>query len=123
MPVTIRRKGWFMSLITRDFLLKNRHLKRERVAFPELGEGIEMIITELSAGAAVEFSEAASGGKGNPADLAVRCLVDETGERLFKDEEAGELASRLSVVVLNKIAATTLRLSGFNRTDEDQEKN
>jgi len=50
------------------------------------------------------------------AKLLVRCIVDEHGERLFRDDDADALGAK-SAVVLDRLFAIASRLSGLSPGD------
>lgn len=105
-----------MDLLTRGVLGK-RFLKTKRVTIDELGA--DVIVRELSAGDAIRLSESGAAGK-NAALIAVRSIVDDQGELLFKESEAEELANRIPPVALNKIVAEIVEISGMG--EDRQEK-
>jgi hypothetical protein len=53
------------------------------------------------------------------AKLIARCVVDEDGQRLFKDQDIAALGAK-SAVALNRVYDVALELSGL--TDESQEE-
>ncbi|MET9123018.1 hypothetical protein [Streptomyces sp. NPDC004528] len=55
---------------------------------------------------------------GMHAKLLVKCIVDDNGERLFSDNDAGELGAKSSLV-LDRLYDVAQRLSGLS--DEEQE--
>jgi hypothetical protein len=107
-----------VDLLTRGILGK-RLLKTKRVTIEELGA--DVIIRELSAGDALRLSEEGAAGK-NTALIAVRSIVDDQGELLFKESEAADLAGRIPPTALNRIVSEVVKLSGLG-AEEDVEKN
>jgi len=101
------------------------------VDVPEWGQKIRL--AALTAQGAAEFnSKQISFGKdgerkmnsaaiyGRPYLLVAACAVDEKGNRIFTDEEAGAK----SVKVIQRLAEIAAELNGFNETAiEDAEKN
>jgi hypothetical protein len=105
-----------VDVLTRGILGK-RLLKTKRVTIEEMGA--DVILRELSAGDAIRMSEAGTGGK-SAALIAVRSIVDDQGELLFKESEADDLAGRIPPAALNRIVSEVVKLSGMG--DEDKEK-
>lgn len=114
-----------MSFLSKDALLAAaaQPLPVERVEVPELDGHVFVRGMSGSERDAWERSLFIGRGKRREFDgtnvrarLAVKCLVDETGTRLFADSEAGALG-KLRVDVLQRIFETAQRMSGV--TDED----
>lgn len=57
-------------------------------------------------------------GENVRAKLLVRCIVDENGVRIFKDEDADVLGQR-SAAALDRLYAVAQRLSGIGKNDLD----
>jgi len=53
------------------------------------------------------------------ARLAVRCVCDETGQRLFSDADAAELGSTHSVA-LKRVADASMRVNKLGKSDLDE---
>jgi len=107
-----------MSL--RDSLLAALELKREAVEVA----GVKAFVTELNAKDFIEFWEAAdkqfSGDdlkNGRRVMLVARCTVDESGVRVFTDEDVTALAAGSGAVV-NALFAAAARLNGLIKDDE-----
>lgn len=111
------------SILNRDALLAATELPRELIEIPELGGAV--YVQGMSGRDRDSFEASLVTGRGKKRDvstdnvrakLAVRCLVDEAGNRLFKDHEA-DLLGGIRVDVLSRIFNAAQRLSGI--TDED----
>lgn len=106
------------ALIGREAILAAKDLKTERVPVPEWGNGAEVIVSEFSAEARDEFwaGVAQERGKQNlkniRARLAVLVIVDETGQRVFGDEDARAVGAK-SAIALNRIWNVATRLNGL----------
>jgi len=118
-----------MARLTREQLLaaavKDR-LPREVLQIPELGG--EVIIQGLTGTERDAWEASLVRGKGLRrtintenvrARLAVRCLVDESGTRLFTDADAAALGN-LRVDVLQRIFSVAQKLSGVSDEDVDE---
>lgn len=121
-------------LLTRDALLAaaadKRTIEREKVYIKELGG---VLIVQAMTGAERDRWERsivtnAKGKRGIEintenirARLAVKCLVDEAGVRLFKDEDAEALGA-LSAAVLGRVYNVAQRLNGLSDGDIDELK-
>jgi len=101
-------------------------LPREMVEIPELGGSV--YVRSMSGAERDEWERSLIVGRGKRRDvntsnvrakLAVRCLVDEQGERLFADGEA-DLLGGLRVDALNRIFEAAQRLSGVRDEDIDE---
>jgi len=53
------------------------------------------------------------------ASLVVKCLIDEKGNRLFKDNEA-EILTKKSAKAVDFLASKARELSGISREEEDE---
>jgi hypothetical protein len=120
-----------MKVLSRDDILQARDVKIEQVDVPEW-EGI-VYVRSISAGergmieeAAAKFKE--SKGKDPFArnftvKFASLALCDETGKRLFRDEDIALLQQKNAAAV-SRVAEAAQRLSGFSKSDmEELEKN
>lgn len=111
-----------MSL-TRDAILSAVDVKREKVSVPEWGG--DVFIATMSGTARDAWEQTLvvrKNGKSEPnlenmrARLVVACLVDENGERLFKDEDAVALGKKSSKV-LERLAQVAQRVNGIGDTE------
>lgn len=107
-----------------DILSNGAKLATEDVDVPELGGTV--IVSELSALEADDYSASLSRTVTSPvnkneqvtvpalenarARLVCRCLVDPSGARLFKDNEAGKLGA-LSSAVIGQLYDVAIKLS------------
>lgn len=118
--------------LTRDQLLAaaaTQALPRERVDISELGgyvyvramTGKERDEWEHSLMFVTRRGRVEQRVQNVRARLAVRCLVNEAGERLFKDEDA-EVLGNLRSDVLSLIYEKAQRLSGVSDEDIDELK-
>ena len=103
-------------------------LPRERVEVPELGGYV--MVQGMSGTDRDAWEKSLVVGRGKRRDvntenvrakLAVRCLVDDDGARLFEDGDVAILG-KLRVDVLNRIFETAQRLSGVSDEDIDELK-
>ena len=118
-----------MDFLNRDELLAAaaKPLPREHVPVPELGEGKYLIVQGMTGAQRDAWEKSLYRGRGSNrtmdtenarARLAVRCLVDEHGKRLFQDADAPALG-QLRVDVLQRIFEVSQRLSGVSDADLD----
>lgn len=120
-----------MNLLSREALLAaaaSKQLPRERFTIPELGG--DVIVQGMSGTDRDAWEKSLYRGRGTRrtletdnirARLAVRCLVDDQGQRLFGDEDATVLG-KLRVDVLQRIFDAAQRLSGVSDEDIDELK-
>src|SRR6185369_7730075 len=106
-------------------ILNAPDLKRERVPVPEWGEGAEVILQEMSALDRDRLRSELYSVEGDPVNVAakvlVRCIVDETGARVFCDEES-EALGRKSTAVIQRLFAITRSLNEVLQTAEESEE-
>lgn len=117
--------------LSRDSILAAQDIPTEKVSVPEWGG--EVIVRGLTGdelddyqGSIRQFRPSLDGKgmepvlvqQGMHAKLLVKCLVDEHGERLFTDNDAGELG-RKAGAVLDRLSDIANRLSGLS--EEEQE--
>lgn len=103
-------------ILDRAALDKELKLKTEEVP---VGSG-KVLVTEVTALEYMEVydSEAAKNDKGEfdgskfAAALAVRCIVDKNGKRLYSDDEAGVLRNGSSAIY-TKLVLAVKRLNGL----------
>lgn len=117
--------------LSRDAILGINDIQTDKVFVPEWGD--DVIIRGLTGEErdAYEGSRRQIRNLGTPqqemvliqdnmrANLLVKCIVDENGERLFTDRDAGLLGMK-NGRVLDRLFDVAARLSGLN--DEEQEK-
>lgn len=114
-----------------DLILGEDDLPREKVAVPEWPKVREVRVRTISSAERDRLEEtcqpATKGGPRNMANfrarLAVLCVCDEKGERIFKDEDA-EALGRKSGAALDRIADVAIRLNRLQPDAVEQaEKN
>ena len=125
-----------MNILTRDMVKQERRFKRELVDVSELGpEGTEtfVYVTEVSAAVKDEIEhEAVRYNKRNGratvdveivnktrARIAARCCVDESGARVFTDNDVDMLSERSSAA-LSRIFNAYKRLNEMSDEDEEE---
>ena len=102
----------------RDAFHGLQDLKREKVDLP--GRGGFIWIREMCAEEILQFAEMMrTDQKAATVWLMARSIVDESGSRLFSDDDAGLLASSLNRDEFMLIQQKLLNLNGL---DEDMEK-
>lgn len=117
-----------MTLLTRDQLLAPRTPPQERVPVPELEPAGVLLVQGLMLAGRDEYEAAVfrSNGKNLEfnsknarAQLIVRCVVDEKGNRILKDEDA-EQVGRWPPDVGVRVFAVCQRLSGLGTADVEE---
>jgi len=112
--------------LTRDLILSADDTKREKVSVPEWGG--DLFVSTMSGTARDAWEQTLvtrRNGKTEPnlenmrARLVVACVVDEKGERLFKDEDALALGKKSSKV-LEKLAKVAQRLNGIGDVELEE---
>jgi len=117
-------------LLTADLLRSIKPvLETRRVPVPEFGEGVEVVVSEMTAAQrdAWESSIFKPGKRGGGqmrrtnfrATLLVRCLVDDQGNRLLGDSEAPVLG-RLGAQVISRLWDIAAELNGIGEDDEEE---
>ena len=114
--------------LTRTDILNSTDLPVEPVKTPEWGAGSSVLVRTMSGVERDSFEQEMidarkPGQKANinniRARLAVRCVVDDTGARLFTDVDADALGKK-SAKVLDRIFSTAQRLNGIGEADVDK---
>lgn len=118
--------------LTRDAIVKAQDILTETVPVPEWGG--DVVVRGLTGdeldefqGSVRQFRRSLDGKgmepvliqKGMHAKLLVKTLVDDNGERLFMDNEAGELGAK-SGKVLERLYEVAQRLSGLSEEEEEE---
>lgn len=117
-----------MGILSKDAFTaaKATTLPRETVAVPELGG--DVIVQGMSGTDRNTYEAALLVGKGRKshvdlsditAKLLVRCLINEDGSRIFRDDETA-LIGAVRADALSRLSAVAQRLCGL--TDEDVEE-
>jgi hypothetical protein len=113
-------------MLTRDQILKKRDLPREVVDVPEWGD--KVIVRGLTGAERDAFEQSivdtrGKSGKANLANirakLCVACIVDESGNRLFKAEDAAALGEQ-SATALQRVFNVAQRLCGMSQSDVEE---
>jgi len=119
------------KILSREQILQQVTLKREEVEIPEWGGSV--LVRELTAAERDSYEnsllETKKGLNGKPeirpnlknvkAKMASIVLIDEAGNRLFKDADALQLGN-LSASALNRIVDVAERLSGLTKKDVEE---
>lgn len=120
-----------MNLLSKEALVAaatERKLPREVVEVPELGGSV--IVQGMTGIERDAWERSLVTGRGARRDvntdnirarLAVRCLIDQNGARLFTDEDAKHLGN-LRADVLTRIFAAAQRVCGVSDGDVDELK-
>lgn len=110
----------------RDSILAADDLKRVQVPAPEWGQE-KLYVRTMTASERDAFEAASVANKSDDqaanlrnfrARLAVVCLVNEAGERIFSDSDAEALGGK-SAAVLGRIFDAAASLNGFGKSDVD----
>lgn len=114
-----------MGTLTRDLILAADDLKTEKVSVPEWGGEVNVRAMCGAERDAFEQSLFVGDGDGRKfsaenvrAKLLVRCIVDDNGARVFKDEDAAVLGQR-NAGALDRVYSVAQRLSGIGKGDLD----
>lgn len=116
-----------LSKETKATILGAAHLKTESVDVPEWGDGVTVIVSEMSGLARDAFYAKKEGGKvsvsESQADLLVATVVDETGALVLDESDIANLRAQ-SVVALDRIVGVAMRLNAMQPAAvEDAVKN
>lgn len=101
-------------MLTREQILSADDRKRETVQVPEWGG--EVSVSNMCGSDRDAFEESIIGSDGKPtlrdmrAKLVARCIVDESGSRIFSDEDVTALG-RKSAAALDRCARVAQRLN------------
>lgn len=115
-----------MALLNREALLTKRELKTETVAIPEWGG--EVIVRQLTAKERDDYEQAFITTKGKNvqqnmrnmrAELCVRSIVNEQGERLLQNADAAAFGQHPADVI-DRIFAAAAHLSGMTKADQEE---
>ena len=125
--------SFFTSLIIFSFLilflgcsLDYSNDTQEKIKAPEIGDGAELILRELTAGQHADFidklkdEEFRGSEKRLTAFMIMNCLVDENGNREIQDEEQ-------AMAVMEKLPQRLIRrinvaLAKLNNSDTEEKK-
>lgn len=115
-----------MGAITRESILKSEDLKPEAVQVPEW-DG-EVLVRGLMGHERDSFEQSLYVGEDDDrrfdpsnirARLLVRCIVDESGDRIFTDADAPALGQR-NATALDRCYKVAQRLSGMGNGELDR---
>jgi hypothetical protein len=112
-------------MLTREKILSETDLKKETVTVKEWGG--DVIVSEMSGATRDSWEQAirekdASGRIVSPrAKLIVFTVVDEKGNRIFKDDDI-EGIGKLSSEALEKVCAVAMRLNGLGADEINKAK-
>jgi hypothetical protein len=116
-----------MANLTKDQILGAEDLKAKVVDIPEWGG--EVVVSELSAAARMEWELDAFGADGKPsndnwkAKLVTRCIVDENGERMFSADDVAALGKKSSKAI-DRVYVAALEVNALGDDSvEEIEKN
>jgi hypothetical protein len=107
-------------ILSREQILAAQDLRREKVTVPEWGG--DVFVKALTGLERDGFDMSLIGADrkadllGARAKLAVRCIVDENGERLFGDDDVQFLAAK-SATALERIGRVAQRLNGMGDSE------
>lgn len=117
-----------MALLSADQIINADDRAHEDVAVPEWGGEVRVI--GLSGTDRDAYEAAMVDAKGKPATqrlqnfrskLVAKCLVDETGARLFTDDKVKALGAKNGAVI-DRLFDTARRLSGMSQDAVDEGK-
>jgi hypothetical protein len=116
-----------MNILDKDQILAAEDLKTEVVPIPEWGG--DVIVSEMSAADSERWLMEAFDDEGKPTrrkaptvQLAARCIVDESGQRVFSEEDIEALAKK-SPKAIGKVFSAAVRLNGLGAmTDEESDE-
>lgn len=112
-----------MTLLNRDAILAAQDLKFEDVDVPEWGGPVRVrVMTGAERDSYSNDLLDASGkfdAKAYRAKLLARCLVDDTGARLFTDDQVIELQNK-SAAVIDRLFSVADRINGVNNAAVDE---
>lgn len=101
---------------TKSAILGALHLKTETVDVPEWGDGVTVIVSEMSGLARDAFYAKKEAGKvsisQSQADLLLVTVVDESGALVLDESDVAALRAQ-GTAVLDRIVAVAVRLNGM----------
>lgn len=119
-----------MPVLTKESkaaILAAAHLKTESVDVPEWGEGVTVLVSEMSGLARDAFFLKKEAGKRpiseSQADLLLATVVDESGALVLDESDVAGLQAQ-GAIAMDRIAAVAVRLNGMGPAAvEDAVKN
>jgi len=110
---------------TREMLLKPVERPSEVVELPEIGEGVSVIVTGMTAKERSDFDQQFVSRKGEPMKkriaegrerIVVACCRDEDGKRLFTADDVTQLGKQ-SGIIIERIVNAAQRTSGMTKDE------
>ena len=117
-----------MPVLTREQIDKAQDLLREVVDVPEWGDGAQVVITSMGADERDAWEASMIETRGNSqrmnyrqarAKLVSRCMVDESGKRLYSDSEIDALGKRNGAVI-DRLFSVAKRINALEKKDIDE---
>ena len=115
-----------MAGLTREAFLSATAPPQQLVKVPELGG--DVIVRGMTGEERDAFEASLIEGRGKKRDVNMKnmraklvayCCVDEKGDRLFTDEDAGKLG-KTRADILNRLFTVAQKLSGISEEDADE---
>jgi len=107
-----------MTVLSKDAIKQATDFKVEKVSVPEWGGDVYLKTLSGTERDAFEEGYAEQKMKNFRARFLVLTLCDESGERMFSDDEAADLGGK-SAVVLNRLFDAAWALNAFRTEDVD----
>jgi len=107
-----------MTVLSKDAIKQATDFKVEKVSIPEWGGDVYLKTLSGTERDAFEEGYAEQKMKNFRARFLVLTLCDESGERMFSDDEATDLGGK-SAVVLNRLFDAAWALNAFRTEDVD----
>lgn len=107
-----------MTVLSKDAIKQATDYKVEKVSVPEWGGDVYLKTLSGTERDAFEEGYAEQKMKNFRARFLVLTLCDESGERMFSDDEAADLGGK-SAVVLNRLFDAAWALNAFRTEDVD----
>ncbi|MDR3386816.1 MAG: hypothetical protein P4L92_07165 [Rudaea sp.] len=116
-----------LSKETKAAILGAIHLKTESVDVPEWGDGVTILVSEMSGLARDAFYAKKEAGKvpisESQADLLLATVVDESGALVLDESDVSNLRAQ-GTAVMDRVVAVAVRLNGMQPAAvEDAVKN
>ncbi len=117
-----------MGILSRDKVLGAKTPPRERVELGELEDGGFVLVRGMTGTERDAFEASCIEGRGRKRDVNTKniraklvafCAIDETGRRVFTDDDATELGT-IRADLLDRIFSVAQRLSGMSEQDVDE---
>lgn len=121
------------ATVTAMALLSDLTCRQERVPAPEFGEGMEIIVREMSVAGLNEYQQrnfdplTGQPLADNPfqwmVSLLVACMVNEDGEPLATQDDVPQLMEKLPMALIDRLIPVAKRLNHMEGKALEQEKN